>query len=31
VLDVRRRVLGPDDPKTMEAQHVLATIEAESE
>jgi hypothetical protein len=31
VLEVRRRVLGPDDPKTVEVQRVLASIDSESE
>jgi hypothetical protein len=29
VVEVRRRLLGPDDPKTVDAQLVLASIEAE--
>ena len=29
VLDVRLRILGPDDPKSLEAQRVLASIEAD--
>ena len=31
VLDVRRRALGPDDPKTREVQQIVASIEAGSE
>jgi Tetratricopeptide repeat len=31
VLDVRRRALGPDDPKTQEVQQILASIEAGSQ
>jgi hypothetical protein len=31
VLDVRRRTLGPDEPKTQEVQQIVASIEAGSE